>query len=55
MYVKAYLDLSVKFLVCVLWLRFSARAPGSLARGFLVSRRCCVVVLPMAFGPEADS
>ena len=21
----------------------------------VVSRRCCVVVLPMAFGPEADS
>ena len=46
MYVKAYLDLSVS---CLLWLLFSARAPGSLAGGFLVAvagcAPCCVFVL----------
>ena len=30
------------------------RSQGDLGQ-FVVSRRCCVVVLPMAFGPEADS
>ena len=46
MYVKAYLDLSE--VSCLLWL-FSARAPRSLAGGFLVAVAgcvpCCVFVL----------
>ena len=44
MYVKAYLDLSVKSLVCF-GCFFSARAPGSLAGGFLVAVAGCAPLL----------
>ena len=41
MYVKAYLDVSVKSPVCFGCCFVSARAPGSLAGGFLVAVAGC--------------
>ena len=41
MYVKAYLDLSLRSLVVSLFFCFLARAPGSLAGGFLVAVAGC--------------
>ena len=46
-YVKAYQDLSLKSLL--LWLVFSARAPGSLAGGFLVAVAGCAPWLCFCF------